>query len=133
MNVDEDEVYWRQKKGDEELEWSHSSTHVISQLTQCFTNAMTGPRSWLGGLFNRMGNRRNEKYLDYTMSPIQEQRLQKLQERLQTPFDETRPDHQEALRALWHIAFPDVALKGLISEQWKDMGWQGPNPSTDFR
>ena len=40
---------------------------------------------------------------------------------------------QEALRALWVAAFPNVALRGLISEQWKDMGWQGPNPSTDFR
>lgn len=40
---------------------------------------------------------------------------------------------QEALRALWHAAFPNIVLRGLISEQWKDMGWQGPNPSTDFR
>jgi hypothetical protein len=40
---------------------------------------------------------------------------------------------QEALKALWHAAFPNIALKGLISEQWKEMGWQGPNPSTDFR
>lgn len=36
MQVDEDEIYWRQKKGDEELEWSYSSAHIISQLTQCF-------------------------------------------------------------------------------------------------
>ncbi|XP_062106283.1 uncharacterized protein LOC133817719 isoform X1 [Humulus lupulus] len=130
--VDEDETYWRQKKGDEELEWSHDSTHVIAQLAQCFTNAMGGPRSWIGGLFSRSGNKR-EKYLDYRLSPLQEQRLQRLQERLQVPFDETRPDHQEALRTLWLAAFPDIALKGLISEQWKEMGWQGPNPSTDFR
>ncbi|KAL6136759.1 hypothetical protein ACLB2K_062054 [Fragaria x ananassa] len=27
----------------------------------------------------------------------------------------------------------DIALSGLISEQWKELGWQGPNPSTDFR
>ncbi|XVE49886.1 hypothetical protein DITRI_Ditri01bG0118200 [Diplodiscus trichospermus] len=131
--VDEDEVYWRQKKGDEELEWPHSSTHLISQLAQCFTNAMVGSRSWIGGLLHRLSSKRHEKFLDYPLTPIQEQRLQKLQERLQTPFDETRPDHQEALRALWRIAFPNVALKGLISEQWKEMGWQGLNPSTDFR
>ncbi|XP_062106288.1 uncharacterized protein LOC133817719 isoform X4 [Humulus lupulus] len=93
---------------------------------------MGGPRSWIGGLFSRSGNKR-EKYLDYRLSPLQEQRLQRLQERLQVPFDETRPDHQEALRTLWLAAFPDIALKGLISEQWKEMGWQGPNPSTDFR
>ncbi|XP_057984399.1 uncharacterized protein LOC110668212 isoform X2 [Hevea brasiliensis] len=131
--VDEDEVYWRSEKSNEELEWSYNSTHVISQLTQCFTNAMVGPRAWLAGLFNRSANKRTEKSLDKPLTPFQEQRLKKLQERLQTPFDETRPDHQEALRSLWNAAFPDVALAGLISEQWKEMGWQGPNPSTDFR
>ncbi|KAK9284574.1 hypothetical protein L1049_023749 [Liquidambar formosana] len=133
--VDEDEIYWRRKKSDEELEWSHNSTHVISQLAQCFTNAMVGSRSWIGGFFNRTGHKRHgsDKFLEYPLSPTQEQRLQRLQERLQVPFDETRPDHQEALQALWHAAFPNIALKGLISDQWKDMGWQGPNPSTDFR
>ncbi|EEE60364.1 hypothetical protein OsJ_13493 [Oryza sativa Japonica Group] len=63
----------------------------------------------------------------------QEQRLQKLKERLNIPYDQTRRDHQEALRALWSASFPDAELSSLISEQWKDMGWQGPNPSTDFR
>ncbi|PPS14169.1 hypothetical protein GOBAR_AA06423 [Gossypium barbadense] len=83
--------------------------HTIP-LTYYHTNAMVGPKSWLGGLFNRFGNRRNEKFLGYTLTPI-----------------------QKALIKLWHIAFPNVVLTGLISEQWKDMGWQGPNPSTDFR
>ncbi|URD88242.1 ELMO CED-12 family protein [Musa troglodytarum] len=64
---------------------------------------------------------------------VMEIRLQKLKERVSVPFDETRPDHQEALVALWHISFPETELTGLVSEQWKDMGWQGPNPSTDFR
>ncbi|KAH7675864.1 ELMO domain-containing protein [Dioscorea alata] len=97
---------------------------------------MVGPRSWLGGIFYRSANKRNaggEKPLDYVLTPLQEQRLQRLQERLNVPFDETRPDHQEALRALWQASFPDTDLSGLVSEQWKDMGWQGPNPSTDFR
>ncbi|RXH89823.1 hypothetical protein DVH24_032180 [Malus domestica] len=88
---------------------------------------MVGPRSWTG-LFTRSNNRRND-----SLSPFQEQRLLRLQARLQVPFDENRPDHQEALKALWHAAFPDVALQGLISDQWKEMGWQGSNPSTDFR
>lgn len=128
--VDEDEIYWRQKRDNEELEWSH---YAISQLAQCFTNAMVGPRSWIGGLFNRSTNRRSDKYVDYPFNPLQVQRLQRLQERLQVPFDETRPDHQESLRSLWYAAFPNVVLTALISEQWKDMGWQGHNPSTDFR
>jgi hypothetical protein len=36
MQVDEDEIYWRHGKEDEELEWSHDSTRLIAQLTQCF-------------------------------------------------------------------------------------------------
>ena len=40
---------------------------------------------------------------------------------------------QETLRALWYASFPDSDLDGLISDQWKDMGWQGSDPSTDFR
>uniref|UniRef100_A0A5B7AJN7 Putative ELMO domain-containing protein A isoform X2 n=1 Tax=Davidia involucrata TaxID=16924 RepID=A0A5B7AJN7_DAVIN len=96
---------------------------------------MVGPRAWIAGIFSRSGNKRygSDKFTDYPFSPLQERRLKRIQERLQVPFDETRPDHQEALGALWRAAFPDVALKGLISEQWKDMGWQGANPSTDFR
>ncbi|KAK4745348.1 hypothetical protein SAY87_011660 [Trapa incisa] len=97
-------------------------------------NAMVGPRAWIGGLFNRLSNKRDDnKFLDLPLSPLQEQRLQRLQERLQVPFDETCPDHQESLRTLWNCAFPGVVLKGMISEQWKEMGWQGANPSTDFR
>lgn len=41
--------------------------------------------------------------------------------------------HQEALRALWAATYPDQELHGLISDQWKEMGWQGKDPSTDFR
>ncbi|KAJ8622405.1 hypothetical protein MRB53_030934 [Persea americana] len=132
--VDEDEVCWRGKSRHGESAWAYNVAHVISQSAQCFTNAMVGPRSWIGGLLYRSANKRNgEKTLEYSLSPLQEQRLQRLQERLQVPFDETRPDHQEALKSLWRAAFPDTDLSGLISEQWKDMGWQGPNPSTDFR
>ncbi|KAL0406174.1 UNVERIFIED_CONTAM: ELMO domain-containing protein A [Sesamum latifolium] len=108
---------------------------IHSILSYPITNAMVGPRAWIGGFFSRSSNKKfgSDKYLNYTLTPIQEERLQRLQERLGVPFDETRTDHQEALRDLWDVAFPNVKLKGLISEQWKDMGWQGANPSTDFR
>ncbi|CAN0914961.1 ELMO domain-containing protein B [Linum grandiflorum] len=92
---------------------------------------MVGPRVWLGGLFSRF-SKPSDKYPN-NKSPHLEQRLSRLQKRVQTPFDETRPDHQEALKSLWSTAFPDVPLVGMISEQWKDMGWQGVNPATDFR
>lgn len=34
---------------------------------------------------------------------------------------------------MWNAAFPEEELHSLISEQWKEMGWQGKDPSTDFR
>ncbi|XP_019453717.1 PREDICTED: ELMO domain-containing protein A isoform X1 [Lupinus angustifolius] len=135
-NVDKDDIYWRCRKKNEELEWLRNSTLLISQLAKCFTNAMVGSGSWIGGLFSRTNTRRlsiSEKFVDYPLSPVEEKSLQRLQERLQVPYDETHPNHQEALIALWHCSFPNVSLSGLISDQWKDMGWQGPNPSTDFR
>nr|KAJ0205534.1 hypothetical protein LSAT_V11C500291880 [Lactuca sativa] len=96
---------------------------------------MVGSRTLIGGIFRRLGVKRFEsnKYLDYTLTPIQE-RLQRLQERLNIPFDEESLEHQQkALIDLWYLAYPDVKLQGLISKQWKDMGWHGVNPSTDFR
>ncbi|XP_019056540.1 PREDICTED: ELMO domain-containing protein A isoform X5 [Tarenaya hassleriana] len=138
--VDQDRAYRRRKKSEEELQWPSSSAHVISQLAKYALSetgadeatAMVGSRAWIGGLFTR-SNRRHERFIDYPLSILQEQRFQRLQDRILVPFDETRLDHQEALRSLWRISFPSVALTGLVSEQWKDMGWQGPNPSTDFR
>ncbi|XP_020570746.1 ELMO domain-containing protein A isoform X2 [Phalaenopsis equestris] len=97
---------------------------------------MVKPRTWFGGLFYRNGNKRFDNYdkiTEYMLTPLQERRLQRLKQRLNVPFEETRPDHQDALKALWDASFPEINLTGLVSEQWKDMGWQGANPSTDFR
>ncbi|KAG6557379.1 hypothetical protein Mapa_001309 [Marchantia paleacea] len=62
-----------------------------------------------------------------------ERRLQQLQEKLHVPFDGTLPEHQEALKSLWRAAFANRELPGLVCEEWKEMGWQGNDPSTDFR
>eukprot|EP00250_Pteridium_aquilinum_P009013 c18383_g2_i1 orf=58-693(+) len=74
-----------------------------------------------------------EKCLNLDLTSVQEERLHRLQVRLESVFDGSRSDHQEALKALWHAAFPNSNLNGLVSSQWKDMGWQGTDPSTDFR
>ncbi|KAL8052395.1 hypothetical protein ABFX02_05G001900 [Erythranthe guttata] len=63
----------------------------------------------------------------------QEQRLNRLKHRTKIQFDASRQDHQEALRALWSATYPGQELQSLVSDQWKEMGWQGKDPSTDFR
>ncbi|CAJ2668054.1 ELMO domain-containing protein A [Trifolium pratense] len=68
-----------------------------------------------------------------TLTPLQEERLRRLKRRMKVYFDASKLDHQDALRALWSASFPGEELKGLISDQWKEMGWQGRDPSTDFR
>ncbi|XP_042376674.1 ELMO domain-containing protein A-like isoform X2 [Zingiber officinale] len=67
------------------------------------------------------------------LTPLQEKRLQRLKHRVNVYFDGSRCEHQEALRALWYATYPDKELSGLVSDQWKEMGWQGKDPSTDFR
>lgn len=67
------------------------------------------------------------------VSKLQEERLNRLRHRMKVYFDGSRPDHQEALRALWSATYAGKELHGLISDQWKEMGWQGRDPSTDFR
>ncbi|XP_054783060.1 uncharacterized protein LOC129290338 isoform X2 [Prosopis cineraria] len=97
--------------------------------------AVAGSAAWLGrGLSCVCAQRRDsDARLSVDLTPLQEECLQRLQSRIDVPYDSSILEHQESLRALWNIAFPEEELHGLISEQWKEMGWQGKDPSTDFR
>ncbi|KAL7602896.1 uncharacterized protein LOC111885664 isoform X1 [Lactuca sativa] len=94
-----------------------------------------GSAAWLGrGLSCVCAQRReDDSRQSFDLTPAQEDCLMRLQNRLDIAYDSSIPEHQEALRALWEAAFPEEELHGLISEQWKEMGWQGKDPSTDFR
>ncbi|KAL3833055.1 hypothetical protein ACJIZ3_007791 [Penstemon smallii] len=103
----------------------------------CHTSAevVAGSAAWLGrGLSCVCAQRRDsDARPSFDLTPAQEECLQRLQNRIDVAYDSSAPEHQEALRALWHAAFPGEELHGLISDQWKEMGWQGKDPSTDFR
>eukprot|EP00899_Mesostigma_viride_P006957 jgi/Mesvir1/16262/Mv08508-RA.1 len=68
-----------------------------------------------------------------SLSVLQEARLHQLQQSVVIPFDAENEEHEEALRALWRHAFPGEPLQDLVTPEWTRMGWQGPNPGTDFR
>ncbi|XP_011624900.1 ELMO domain-containing protein A isoform X1 [Amborella trichopoda] len=111
-----------------------------SSLSRCGhgsgSSAITsGTPAWLGRGLSCVCIQRKGTYerICATLTPIQEERLRRLKNRMKVDFDSSRPDHQEALRALWNATYPETKLQGLISEQWKEMGWQGRDPSTDFR
>ncbi|XP_019453140.1 PREDICTED: ELMO domain-containing protein B-like isoform X2 [Lupinus angustifolius] len=96
---------------------------------------VAGSTAWLGrGLSCVCAQRReSDARPSFDLTSTQEECLQRLQSRIDVPYDSSIPEHQDALRALWDAAFPEEKLHGLISEQWKEMGWQGKDPSTDFR
>ncbi|XP_076898223.1 uncharacterized protein LOC143551734 [Bidens hawaiensis] len=136
FQVDEDDYDypWAHNKSNI-LAWIHKSLTRKSELAQCIATFMVGPRTWIGAIFNRAGPKSSgsNKYSDFNFTSVQETIYQRLRERTNVPYDGTRIEHQNALLELWNLAYPNVKLEGLISDQWKEMGWQGVNPSTDFR
>ncbi|CAM0150159.1 unnamed protein product [Urochloa decumbens] len=106
-----------------------------SSLAGSSDEASCGSPRWIGRGLSCVCIKRKGAYerICMNLTPVQEERLQRLKHRMKVYFDPSRRDHQEALKALWRATYPDQELQGLISEQWKDMGWQGRDPSTDFR
>ncbi|KAF3517155.1 hypothetical protein DY000_02061824, partial [Brassica cretica] len=96
---------------------------------------VAGSAAWLGrGLSCVCAQGSNgDTRLSFDLTPAQEECLLTLQSRIDVAYDSSIPQHQEALRDLWKLAFPEEELHGIVSEQWKEMGWQGKDPSTDFR
>ncbi|KAL7007147.1 hypothetical protein EMMF5_003373 [Cystobasidiomycetes sp. EMM_F5] len=48
-------------------------------------------------------------------------------------YDKDNARHQEMLRELWTLLKPDTKLDSLSTKQWQDIGFQGKDPSTDWR
>ncbi|XP_062111868.1 uncharacterized protein LOC133823228 [Humulus lupulus] len=120
----------------EHLQWTFIFSQLIAQWAQWFANIVIGPVSFIGWLFtlpSATQNRQNNNLLRAPLGPLQEERLRNLRQRLEVPFDGSRMEHQDALKQLWRLAYPAKELPSLKSELWKQMGWQGLDPSTDFR
>ncbi|KAK9043596.1 hypothetical protein V6N11_071932 [Hibiscus sabdariffa] len=117
--------------------WELNSSSVTdSSILAVPANIVHGSGTSIVHLFRvhfNIQNGPNQKPVAPVLSPLQKERLKKLQKRLQVPFDGSRLEHQDALWQLWRLAYPDRELPSLKSEHWKDMGWQGTDPSTDFR
>ncbi|CAM8904648.1 unnamed protein product [Rhodiola kirilowii] len=99
-------------------------------------DVVAGSAAWIGrGLSCVCAQRRSDSDArsSFDLTPLQEDSLRRLQNRINVPYDSSILEHQEALKALWKMSFPEEELRDLISEQWKEMGWQGKDPSTDFR
>ncbi|KAJ0015262.1 hypothetical protein Pint_20814 [Pistacia integerrima] len=127
---------WDDQRRMERLHWTSLFSQLIAQWTQWLANIVFGSGSLIGRLLPLSSGAQNglsRKLFPSSLSPLQEERLRYLQQRLEVPFDGSRVEHQDALKQLWRLAYPGRDLPALKSELWKEMGWQGTDPSTDFR
>lgn len=69
------------------------------------------------------------------ISLLEQDRLAGLRQRAAVPYNAEAEEHQAALQTLWRVAFGDELdfPVGIKHPKWKDMGWQGEDPGTDFR
>ncbi|KAF5725761.1 ELMO domain-containing protein A isoform X1 [Tripterygium wilfordii] len=130
------EDIWDEERRKEHLRWTFLFSQLIAQWAQWLASIVIGSGSLIGRFLpfpfaTQYGLGR--KLLLPPLSPLQEERLGSLRQRVEVPFDGSRVEHQDALKQLWRLAYPDRELPSLKSELWKDMGWQGADPSTDFR
>ncbi|KAF5749136.1 ELMO/CED-12 family protein isoform 1 [Tripterygium wilfordii] len=130
------EDIWDEERRKEHLHWTFLFSQLIAQWAQWLASIVIGSGSFIGRIWPfpfATQNGLGRKLLLPHLSPLQEERLGNLQQRGEVPFDGSRTEHQDALKQLWRLAYPDRELPSLKSELWKDMGWQGADPSTDFR
>lgn len=124
--------------------WTLHFRHLIAQWAQWLgnfsynfeiqANVIVGSGSFIGKLMMLpYQNGHDGVTSSVYLSPLQEERLRILKQRLKVPYDGCSGEHQDALKELWKLSYPDRELPPLKSNLWKEMGWQGSDPSTDFR
>ncbi|KAI3941571.1 hypothetical protein MKW92_016189 [Papaver armeniacum] len=111
---------------------------AVRRITQDHSHTaeiVAGSGAWIGKGFSCVcvQGSDSDPRLSFDLTPSQEECLQKLQRRIEVNYNNADPDHQEALKELWNASFPEEELSDLVSDQWKEMGWQGKDPATDFR
>ncbi|RDX66880.1 ELMO domain-containing protein A, partial [Mucuna pruriens] len=131
--ADDDYIENKKEEGTVSLDIHIFKPHRTIKLD---TNVVLGSGTIIGRLLSFPSaalNMQNNKMLPPPLSPLQEERLRNLRQRLEVPFDGSKAEHQDALKQLWKLTYPDRELPSLKSELWKEMGWQGSDLSTDFR
>ena len=73
-------------------------------------------------------------FKQYNMTGPELESLNILRMNARRPFDKENEGHKELLKRFWAKVFGDAEypLNG-VSEKWKELGFQGKDPSTDFR
>uniref|UniRef100_A0A804NYJ6 ELMO domain-containing protein n=1 Tax=Zea mays TaxID=4577 RepID=A0A804NYJ6_MAIZE len=118
------------------LRWTHLLAAFVAQSARNIVNVLSEFGYLLARLFgcsSASKSSQNGQTLPVNLSPLQEERLRLLRQRIDVPYDCSSVKHQDALKELWKLAYPNRQLPPLKSDLWKEMGWQNSDPSTDFR
>ncbi|CAN6330382.1 unnamed protein product [Urochloa humidicola] len=118
------------------LRWAHLLSAIIAQSVRKIVNVLSEFGSLIARLFGCSSapkSSQNGQTVPLNLSPLQVERLRLLRQRLDVPYDCSSVKHQDALKELWRLAYPNRQLPPLKSDLWKEMGWQNSDPSTDFR
>ncbi len=59
--------------------------------------------------------------------------IHELNARAATRYDSTQPAHEKKLLSIWSLLQPDERLVDRYTLQWQSIGFQGKDPSSDFR
>lgn len=78
-------------------------------------------------------HRINENMKKCVESILSYQRLIEETFNLTKPYDSTDKIHENLLGELWNLMKPDIRRSGRFTEEWKELGFQGIDPATDFR
>ncbi|KAJ4886246.1 ELMO/CED-12 family protein [Raphanus sativus] len=127
------EDIWEEERKKRESHWTLIFSQLIAQWAQWIAKVVFGSGSLFGRFLSLPHLVSGGRPLLPPLSILQEERLRNIKRRIEIPFDGSRMEHQDALRQLWRLAYPQRELPPLKSELWKEMGWQGTDPSTDFR
>ncbi|CAN7052069.1 unnamed protein product [Brassica oleracea var. botrytis] len=127
------EDIWEEERKRQQVHWTLIFSQLIAQWAQWIAKVVFGSGSLFGKFLSLSHIGSRGRHLPPPLSMLQEERLRNIKRRIEIPFDGSRMEHQDALRQLWRLAYPQRELPPLKSELWKEMGWQGTDPSTDFR
>eukprot|EP01114_Cavostelium_apophysatum_P002752 TRINITY_DN1243_c0_g1_i1.p1 TRINITY_DN1243_c0_g1~~TRINITY_DN1243_c0_g1_i1.p1 ORF type:complete len:1135 (-),score=369.28 TRINITY_DN1243_c0_g1_i1:198-3602(-) len=75
----------------------------------------------------------DSKDMKVQIARFQHHRLWAINQERLILYEPERPEHEHMLKRLWAAVFPDEDWQGPAGEHWKQMGFQGKRPETDFR
>lgn len=97
---------------------------VVEYLKQTFTYLFDTLKDNISSMFHG-----SSKEIDPTMRI----RTEEFRGVLCVPYDSNKEDHEALLLLLWSVSRPQSPLDARKSHRWKELGFQGTDPATDFR